>query len=209
MCASAALLLIAVLISGCAREKIENTRHVSAIQKIVSSSPSWIDRDKLGRKLWDREEAFYRSRGNLPAWIDGDKGTPQLNALIEELRHADNHGLDPARYGTGEFQKAIEVADANKGKFDLAGVPELDAHLTYAFLRYAADLLGWSGNPKAIYAQWVVKPKKEDLAARLNQSISSQEVRQTLQDLAPMHQQYKGLQAALANEMRNSTGHVD
>jgi len=206
---SAVLFLLAVLISGCAREKIDNTQHVAAIQKIVSSSPSWIEHDKVGAKLWDSEEAFYRSRGNLPAWIDGDRRTPELDALIEELRHAEDHGLDPARYGTGEFQKAIEAADSNKGRFDLAGVPELDAHLTYAFLRYAADLLGWSGNPKAIYAQWVVKPKQENLAASLNKAISSHEIRRTLQELAPTHQQYRGLQTALANERKTPTGRLD
>ena len=206
---SAVLFLLAVLISGCAREKIDNAQHVAAIQKIVSSSPAWIEHDKLGAKLWDSEEAFYRSRGNMPAWIDGDTRTPELDALIEELSHAEDHGLDPARYGTDQFQKAIQAADANKGKFDLAGIPELDARLTYASLRYAADLLGWSGNPKAIYAQWVVKPKQEDLAALLNQAISSHEIRRALQDLAPMHQQYKGLQAALANERKTPTGHLD
>jgi murein L,D-transpeptidase YcbB/YkuD len=203
------LFLLAVLITGCAREQIDNSRHVAAIQKIVSSSPSWVEHDKLGAKLWDSEEAFYRSRGNLPAWIDGDRRTPELDALIEELRHAGDHGLDPARYGTGQFQKAIEAADANKGRFDLAGVPEIDARLTYAYLRYAADVLGWTGNPKAIYAQWVVKSKQDDLAARLSKAISSHEIRESLQELAPTHQQYKGLQAALARERKTPTGHLD
>jgi murein L,D-transpeptidase YcbB/YkuD len=206
---STILFLLAVLISSCAREKIDNAQHVSAIQKIVSSSPSWIEHDKLGAKLWDSEETFYQSRGNLPAWIDGDTRTPQFDALVEQLRHAEDHGLDPARYGTGQFQKAIEAADENKGTFDVAGVPELDARLTYAFLRYAADLLGWSGNPKAIYAQWVVKPKQEDLAARLNKALSSGQVAEALEELAPMHPQYKGLQTALANERQNPTGHLD
>lgn len=212
----AVLFLFAVLISGCAREeekidekKIDNAQHAAGIQKIVTSPPSWIEQGKLGAKLWDSEEAFYRSRGNLPAWFDGDRRTPDLDALLEELRHAEDHGLDPALYGSGEFRKSIEVADANKGTFDLAGVPELDTQLTYAFLRYAADLLGWSGNPKAIYAQWVVKPKQEDLAALLTEAISSHEVRRTVQDLSPMHPQYKGLQAALANERKAPTGHLD
>lgn len=209
MRSSAVLFLLAVLNSGCEGEKIDNTRHVAAIQNIVSSSPSWIDRDKLGAKLWNSEKAFYQSRGNLPAWINGDKRTPQLEALIEELRHAEDHGLDPARYGTGEFQKAIQAADANKGKFDSSGVPELDARLTYAFLGYAADLLGWSGNPKAIYAQWVVKPKQDDLVARLNKALSSGQLAKALEELAPMHPQYKGLQTALANERKNPTGHLD
>src|SRR5258706_11327873 len=171
MRSSAVLFLLAALISSCAREKIDNSQYVAAIQKIVSSSPSWIERGKLGTRLWDSERAFYRSRGNMPAWIDGDKRTPQVDALIKELRHAEDHGLEPTRYGTGQLRQVIEAADVNNGKFDPAGVPEIDVRLTYAFLQYAADLLGWPGDPQAIYAQWVVNPRQDDLVSRLRTAL--------------------------------------
>jgi murein L,D-transpeptidase YcbB/YkuD len=49
-------------------------------------------------------------------------------------------------------------------------------------------------------------PKKDDLAARLAKAVDNH-VRETLEELAPTHPQYKGLQAALVRERQNSTGH--
>jgi L,D-transpeptidase YcbB len=81
--------------------------------------------------------------------------------------------------------------------------------MTYAYLRYAADLLGWGAHAKEVYANWLVEPKKEDLAARLNAAVTDNHVRETLEELAPTHSQYKGLQAALARERQNPTGHEE
>ena len=94
------------------------------------SSPSWIDRDKLGTTLWKTEREFYQSRNNAPAWIDGDTASPRLEGLINALKHAEDHGLDPARYGASNFQKMVEAAAANKGRYELAKIPEIDTRLT-------------------------------------------------------------------------------
>jgi murein L,D-transpeptidase YcbB/YkuD len=184
-------------------------QHAPAIQRIVASSPSWIDRDKLGSTLWKAELEFYQSRNHVPAWIDGDKASPRLDGLIDALKHAEDHGLDPARYGTNSFQKIVDAANANKGRYELAKIPEFDTRLTYAYLRCAADLLGWSGNPRAIHATWVPSTSKTDLAAQLAKAMSSNQVGDTLQELAPIHTQYKGLQTALKHERQNPTGHLD
>jgi len=198
------------LAAGCNREpQVDNSRYAPAIERIVDSSPAWIDRDKLGSTLWKAEREFYESRGHLPAWIDGDKASPRLTSLVEALKHSEDHGLDPARYGTDRFQQAIAAADQNKKRYDLAKIPELDARLTYAYLRYAADLLGWSSSPKAIYANWIPAPNKVDLVEQLTKAVSSDNVQQTLEELAPSHTQYKGLQTALQHERQNPTGHLD
>jgi murein L,D-transpeptidase YcbB/YkuD len=188
---------------------VDNSQHAPAIQRIVTSSPSWIDRDKLGSTLWKAEREFYQSRNNGPAWIEGDKASPRLDGLIDALKHAEDHGLEPARYGTDNFQKIVEAANANKGRYDLAKIPEFDTRLTYAYLRYATDLLGWSGNPQAIDATWVPATNKTDLAAQLAKAMSSSQVGDTLQELAPIHTQYKGLQTALQHDRQNPTGHLD
>ena len=189
--------------------QVNNSQHAAAIQRIVSSSPAWIDHDKLGSTLWKAERSFYQSRQNLPAWIDGDKASPRVAALIDALKYAEDHGLDPARYGAPGFEKTIQAAGANKGRYELAKIPELDTRLTYAYLRYAADLLGWSGNPKAIYSTWITADNKVDLPEQLAKAVSSNNVRKTLEELAPTHTQYKGLQTALQHERQNPTGHLD
>src|SRR5438552_2426320 len=116
---------------GCQRApKVDNSRHAPAIQRILSSSPVWIDQGKLGSTLWKAEREFYESRGNVPAWIDGDKASPRLPELVDALKHSEDHGLDPARYGTEKFQQAIVAAEQNKQRYELARIPELDTRLT-------------------------------------------------------------------------------
>ena len=199
-----------VLTAACdLRPQVDNSQHAAAIQRIVASTPAWVGRDRLGATLWKAERQFYESRDNLPAWIDGDKASPRLGALLDALEHSQDHGLDPARYGLDRFQQIVTHAEENKHRYEMEKVADIDTRLTYAYLQYAADLLGWSGNPKAIDTNWIRANNKADLAGQLAKAVSSNHVRETLEELAPTHPQYKGLQAALARERQTPTGHLD
>ena len=205
-------LAVAVTATACHRgPQVDNSQHApaTAIQRIVSSTPAWVGRDRLAATLWKAERQFYESRNNLPAWVDGDNASPRLDALVDALAHAEDHGLDPARYGADRFQQIVAQAKQNENRYGSGRVLEIDARLTYTYLQYAADLLGWSGNPKAIDTNWVRADNKADLAGQLAKATSSHQVRETLEELAPTHPQYKGLQAALARERQSPTGHLD
>jgi murein L,D-transpeptidase YcbB/YkuD len=139
----------------------------------------------------------------------GDEASPRLGALLDALKHSEDHGLDPTRYGLQRFQQIVTHAEENKHRYELAKVADIDTRLTYAYLQFAADLLGWSGNPKAIYTNWVRANNKADLAGQLAKAMASNQVRETLEELAPTHPLYKGLQAALARERQTPTGHLD
>lgn len=206
MTCRALVVLLALVASACGhqvgsvRHVVDNARHVDGIKNTVASSPAWVDGDRLGGTLWTIERAFYEKRQYLPAWIDGDRPTPQLKDLIRQLHDSEQHGLEPARYRVGEFEQVIIPVER---------VPELDAKMTYAYLRYAADLLGWSSSPQQVDPNWLDDPKQDDLAGRLEEAVDSSRVRQTLEELAPTHPQYKGLQSALASERVHSTGHLE
>jgi murein L,D-transpeptidase YcbB/YkuD len=203
-------LAVVVIATACDRgPQVDNLQHASAIQRIVSSTPAWVGRDPLAATLWKAERQFYQSRNNLPAWVDGDNASARLDALVDALAHSEDHGLDPARYGADRFQQIVAQAKQNENRYASGRVPEIDARLTYAYLQYAADLLGWSGNPKAISTNWIRADNKADLAGQLAKAVSSNQVRETLEELAPTHPQYKGLQTALAGERQNPTGHLD
>jgi murein L,D-transpeptidase YcbB/YkuD len=204
------LLSFALLASACNRG-VDNSQHTAAITKIVASTPRWVDGDRLGGKLWAIERAFYEKRQHLPAWIDGVGTTPQLKDLIQQLHYSEKHGLEPAGYHVAEFEqvRAQSQTRMQGTVFAADAVPELDAKMTYAYLRYAADLLGWSSKPSDIDRNWLSHPKEDDLAARLERAVADNQVRATLEELAPTHSQYKGLQAALVNERAHPTGHLD
>ena len=198
-----ALILSALLSAvGCGKG-IDNSTHAPAIRTLTThAAPPWVDRSPLGQRLWKVEQAFYQSRQYLPAWVDGVETTPHWKDLIQQLKYSAVHGLDPARYRVAEFETLREQSqDSLRGtQFPIERVPELDAKMTYAYLQYAADLLGWSHNPREVHRNWLADSKKVDLAARLADAVANNHVRASLEDLAPTHPQYKGLQAALALE---------
>jgi murein L,D-transpeptidase YcbB/YkuD len=204
-------LCTALLVTFGCEKKVDNAQHVGPLQAIVRTTPAWVGSTALAKRLWQMERSFYESRGFTPAWIDGDRTTPQWKDLVQQLTYSERHGLDPAKYHVAEFVQVREQSQTKTSgtRFPVDRVPELDAKMTFAYLRYAADLLGWDENPKAIYSNWIASRNREDLAARLSAAISKGEVRDSLESLAPTHQQYKGLQAALTAETKNPTGHED
>ena len=207
----AAILGVALVLTApaCSR-KVDNSVHVDGIRRQIESTPAWVERSALGKRLWAIERDFYNNRGNLPAWVDGDRTTPHMKELVEQFKYSELHGLDPARYPITEFEKLRDESQTRMGtRFDPKAVPELDAKLTYAYLRYAADLMGWSTSPKQISRYWLTDPKEEDLAARLSDAIAANKIRDSLESLAPDHPQYKGLQSALAREKAAPSGNLD
>jgi murein L,D-transpeptidase YcbB/YkuD len=203
-------LCIAVAGQGCG-ERVDSAKHVAALRHLAASTPAWVDKSPVGRRLWKVEQAFYQSRDYLPAWVDGVSTTPQWKDLVQQLKYSEAHGLDPDRYHVAEYERLREQSQTNlRGtQFPKERVPELDARMTYAYLQYAADLLGWTHSPRDVHTQWLSDAKKEDLSARLTQAISANRVRDSLEELAPTHPQYKGLQAALGREKTTPTGHAD
>jgi murein L,D-transpeptidase YcbB/YkuD len=206
-----ALVFIAacVVAAGCGR--VDNAQHAPAVEALLTDTPEWVDATPLGKQLWAIEREFYESRQFLPAWIDGVVPTQAFADMVSELRYSTKHGLDPDDYAVAEFEQLRqESGERFRGtQFEPAVVPELDAKLTYAYLHYAADLLAWGARPRQVYANWLVEPKEEDLAARLAEALQSAAIRESLESLAPVHPQYRGLQAALVRELENPEGHED
>jgi murein L,D-transpeptidase YcbB/YkuD len=206
-----ALLICALAFQAACQSNIDNAEHKQELQALVGRTPAWVDRGALGKRLWKIEQDFYKSRGYLPAWIDGLETTPQWKDLVQQLKYAETHGLDPDAYGVAEFEARREQSqDRWRGtRFSQERVPELDAKMTYAYLRYAADLLGWTRSPRDVHRNWLTDARKEDLAARLSGAVANNRIRDSLEQLAPTHPQYKGLQAALAREAQLPSGRAD
>lgn len=178
---------------------------------VSGETPAWVERSAVGRRLWAAERAFYDARGYRPAWVNGTRPTLEMHELLQQLRLAGRHGLDPARYGT-ELLEQISRESRTRlwgTRFPVERVPELDARLTYAYLAYASDLLGSSSDPDDLTPHAANGAKKDDPAARLTAALEARRVGDELETFAPAHRQYKGLQAALAREQHAPTGEAD
>jgi murein L,D-transpeptidase YcbB/YkuD len=190
----------------------DGQQFAAALKEAASSAPRWIRRDALGRRLWAIEQKFYAERQYVPAWIDGDDPTPQLDALVDALREAGLHGLEPEAYGYDSLAAARAKADDDAwigASFEPDAIPETDLRLTYAFLAHAADLLGWRSSPRAVARNWLPSPKKADLLQHLREALAGNKVRETFEAMAPSHPQYKGLQAALAQARKGDRQDLD
>jgi murein L,D-transpeptidase YcbB/YkuD len=201
--------LCAVVVSaiGCG-ERIDREAQAGQIRALAAQTPDWVEDSRLGRRLWAIARDFYEARDYAPAWVDGIETTPQWKDLVQQLKYSEAHGLDPDSYRVREFERLREGSQTTfQGtQFPPDVVPSLDMGMTYAYLRYAADLLGWTRNPRDVHRNWLTAPKSEDLAARLTGALSANRIRDSLEELAPTHPQYKGLQAALARDARAPSG---
>jgi murein L,D-transpeptidase YcbB/YkuD len=208
---TAALMVCSIaFVTGCQRN-LDNATHKDAVRAVVSRTPAWVDKSALGKRLWKIEQDFYQSREYLPAWVDGQETTPHWKDLVQQLKYSEAHGLEPDVYGVAEFEALREQSQErwHGTRFPRERVPEVDAKMTYAYLRYAADLLGWTRSPRDVHRNWLTDAKEEDLAARLSDAIANNRIRESLEQLAPTHPQYKGLQAALARETQSPSGRAD
>lgn len=201
--------LAVAVIAACGRT--DTRRYSDAVKKASSSTPRWVERDAIGKRLWAIEQKFYAARQHAPAWIDGDDPTPQFDELLELLHDAGRHGLEPAAYGYEHLAAARAKADEAwiGAAFEPRDIPEIDLRLTYAFLTYAADLLGWRSSPREVNPNWLPASKKTDLAERLRTALDGHAVRKTLEELAPAHPQYEALQAALARATKEGAQGMD
>lgn len=183
-----ATLLAAIAIVGPAcHQRVGNSEHRGAMQALVGGTPPWVEDTALGKRLWTTAQAFYDSRQHLPVWIDGNEPTPHWEDLVRQLEYSEAHGLDAAVYGGAAFERLREESRTTLSgtRFPVEEVPELDARMPYAYLRYASDLLGWTHSPTSVHPSWLTSPKREDLAARLTAAVSQSRVRESLEERAP------------------------
>jgi murein L,D-transpeptidase YcbB/YkuD len=181
--------------------RVDNAIHAEPLRSLLADAPEWRGDVPLETELWEMATAFYDSRGDLPVWIDGNRPAPALEALIDQLERASEHGFDPNVYGTHELKTAVEESRRAIGgvRFDPDHVPALEVRATVAYLQYAADLLGWRRSPREVNRDWPAERNEDDLDARLERATRGpEEVSATLAELEPQHPQYQGLKRALA-----------
>jgi murein L,D-transpeptidase YcbB/YkuD len=148
-----------------------------------------------GHHLWQEEQRFYKQNGYQLVWISGTRPRAQIDALIRALRAAGEDGLDPADYHADELDA---LRHAPFPRDDHPKAIDLDLRATYAYLRYASDMMHGTVDPEDVDPRWHVAPTDVDLHNRLEMALGQNQVAQSLQDLAPKAQQYQGLKHQLA-----------
>jgi murein L,D-transpeptidase YcbB/YkuD len=142
---------------------------------------------------------FYASHGHRLAWCD-DSGRirPSTTTLLDALRRAGEHGLDPEDYALSRLD--LLEAQIGKGPLDDAAVARLadfDLLMTAAFFRYASDLSTGRVHPDEIRNDWHTNLPDLDPLTKLDRALEGDNLPQLLEALPPPHTGYARLREAL------------
>jgi murein L,D-transpeptidase YcbB/YkuD len=189
---------IAILI-GCSREaERDATRQASAeLQRSLSRrAPSYVMAHHDGAAIWKTLRRFYAERRYEPAWIDGTRPRPQIDALLRALDQAERDGLDPQLYDLGPLSDAraqVRTRWFGPDGFEPDQIAPTDLRLTAAWLAYASDLAnGVTARPHGD-PMWKIKPRSVDPLPLLKNALDGNAVEQSLRDLAPSNDEYRRL----------------
>jgi len=145
--------------------------------------------------------AFYLGREFSPGWVTNEGVRPEAEAILETLRGADRHGLQPAVYNVGLIARTLDdIRDREDAgeEPNVARLADLDLLLTDAFLLYGSHLLIGRVDPEALDAQWRANRRDLDMAAQLTEALATGDPAEALASFAPSHPEYRTLVDALA-----------
>jgi murein L,D-transpeptidase YcbB/YkuD len=114
---------------------------------------------------------LYKSRGHKPLWVSGAGLSKDGQQVLRRLATAEVEGLDPARYGVAEIEKAAAAASSG----DRTALARADLLLTRALDAYLRDLHGPVGD--MLYVDDGIAPVPPDPPALLASEAGAQAVR--------------------------------
>jgi murein L,D-transpeptidase YcbB/YkuD len=145
---------------------------------------------------------FYGARGHRPAWGDDGGVSPQIDILVAALHAADREGLRPADYHTAAIDDWLARlrSAARAARTRPAGAADdLDLLLSDAFFLYATHLTSGRVNPASVEPEWNIAGRARDLVFLLGSALDRGHLSVTLEDLAPVREDYRLLRDALAS----------
>ncbi len=140
---------------------------------------------------WPALKAFYSKREFLPIWLQNGRPSPRATMLRDTLLAAYTEGLDPREYHT----PAIRYMWRARRPITRA---RLELLLSDAFLRYAQEVGAGYYAPKAADFDWKLPPKVLNTLDLLEFYLTTDLPAMFLTYLAPQHEAYQQLKAALA-----------
>jgi murein L,D-transpeptidase YcbB/YkuD len=172
------------------------TRQIAADLKARDMPDDAPWRDRRTQALL---RAFYKKRGNKPAWTKGAGPNAQAKDLAEVLTHAEDEGLRAADYSTVPLLARLEKQQKTPlEKMKPKEIAEFDLLCSIAALHNISDVDDGRINPRALDAVWVAHPRKGDLNEVLAKALEKNRVKEELAQLPPAHEEYARLKNARA-----------
>jgi murein L,D-transpeptidase YcbB/YkuD len=141
---------------------------------------------------------FYDRSGHRFAWCDQSGVLPAARILLDTLRRAGEHGLNPGDYDLGELERLAGRIDERSPDGALASrLADFDLLATAAFFQYASDLSTGRVHPGDVHDGWHTSPSELDLVGALDRALAGEDLLELLEALPPPHAGYARLREAL------------
>jgi murein L,D-transpeptidase YcbB/YkuD len=134
-------------------------------------------------------DAYYQEQAGTLLWI----GTGRMAKLVARLKAADNDGLDPATYPSGQLAKLAAAAEAA----DARSLATIELFFSAALLQYASDLKVGRFLPRKVDPNFFQQEKTIDPLAALNGLGEAEDVSAYLDGWQPKHPDYAALKRML------------
>lgn len=134
---------------------------------------------------------FYSLRDYQPVWSESDQLLPGVDIALAFIDRADEEGLEIADYDSENLQQ-LRLKNNN-----LASL-ELELCVTQALLSLIRDVNSGRLQASAVDPDWHIAQPIFDAASFLQQALTSNNLQQALESLAPEIPQYHALKKLLA-----------
>lgn len=192
-------LLIALIITlsyACSSRKFEQKlaeNPTSNIELLKGRSPEF---DLELNYIPDIITMFYEKWGNLLSakWKSRDK----IAQMISSIRNASVDGLNPDDYHLQEIERLAEKI-AFSDNVEIEDISKLEQLLTDSFMLLSMHLTAGKTDPEIIDPQWKASRRivKKDWEGFIDSTLNSNDIIETLQNLAPEHTDYYNLKKGL------------
>jgi murein L,D-transpeptidase YcbB/YkuD len=198
----AAAILVTVA-GACGKLQIDGSNAQREMLRAVLNGrpPDYATKDSQGGKLWKQTQTFYSRRNFQAAWVEKAKPGPQIEALIQSLREAEQEGLDPQLYNVSMIEERHREASkgflTDKG-FDPREAGALDVWFTYLYMKYASDLADGLSDLSRADKTWKITTEKLDPLQHLEKALTENRISESLRELMPQVPEYQRLRTVLA-----------
>ncbi|MGA7873024.1 MAG: L,D-transpeptidase family protein [Candidatus Binatus sp.] len=151
----------------------------------------------------DDVKKFYGAGGNLLAWIQNGKASPQAASMISLFEQAASKGLNPEDYDASRWDARLAKLQSTAPKASDTDLAHIDLALTVCAMRYISDLRVGRVNPQHFKFGLTVGPKNYDLAEELRtQVLTASDIPAVIAKVEPDYDGYRRAEDALLTYLK-------